>query len=237
MSTFVLVHGAWHGGWCWYKVVTRLQWLGHRVLAPDLLGLATARMPADQVSLDAWNAQIATLVEREPTRVILVGHSRGGTVISGVAERCPERIERLDYVAAGLLRDGESLLDATRDGPAVKLTGNLRPGPDAATTVVADDVIRGAFYGDCSDEDVALAKLLLTPEPMGPIATPIHITPARFGRVPRRYIECLRDQAIHIDAQRRMQAAFPGTRVLTMDSDHSPFFSHPDELVRLLTAA
>jgi pimeloyl-ACP methyl ester carboxylesterase len=234
MSTFVLVHGAWHGGWCWYKVVARLERLGHRVVAPDLVGLATARAPADTVTLDAWTSQIATLVERAAEPVVLVGHSRGGIVVSGVAERVPERVARLVYVAAFLLKDGQSLLEVSSQGAPTRLTGQLRPGPEPASTLVADEAIRPAFYGECSDDDVALARLLLTPEPMPPLATPVRVSSARFGRVPRTYVECLRDQAIHIDTQRAMHAAWPGTRAVSIDTDHSPFFSRPDELVEAL---
>jgi len=236
MSTFVLVHGAWHGGWCWYKVVVRLARAGHRALAPDLLGLCTARRPASDVTLDGWVAQICALIEPEPEPVVLVGHSRGGIVVGGVAERMPERIARLVYLAAAMPRDGQSMLDAIGGAPPVALTGQIARGPEDGTMVVADAAIEPAFYGDCSDEDVALAKLLLTPEPMAASATPVRISAERWGRVPRDYIECLRDQAIHIDAQRAMHSAFPGTRVLAIDSDHSPFFSHPDALVSHLLA-
>jgi pimeloyl-ACP methyl ester carboxylesterase len=188
------------------------------------------------VTLDAWVEQICALIEQQSEPVVLVGHSRGGIVISGVAERMPERIARVVYLAAALVRDGQSMLEAMGGAPGVALTGQIARGPDDGTMVVADAAIRPAFYGDCSDDDVALARLLLTPEPMAASASPVHVSADRFGRVPRVYIECTRDQAIHVDAQRAMHRAYPGTRVISMDSDHSPFFSHPDELVGNLLA-
>ena len=98
--------------------------------------------------------------------------------------------------------------------------------------------VQSVFYGDCSEQDVALARLLLAPEPATPLSTPLQLTDDGFGRVPRIYIECARDQAIAPDLQRRMHAALPCRAVLSIDSDHSPFLSRPDELVqRLLSVA
>jgi hypothetical protein len=81
---------------------------------------------------------------------------------------------------------------------------------------------------------VALARLCIQPEPTVPLATPVKLTDANFGRVPRVYVECLRDRAGPISLQRKMQAASPCQRVLALDTDHSPFLSRPDELAALL---
>ena len=97
-----------------------------------------------------------------------------------------------------------------------------------------EGALRDAFFGECSDEDLALARLCLQPEPTLPLATPVKITPGRFGRVPRVYIECSRDKAIVPSLQRQMHTALPCRQVLALDADHSPFFSRPDELTALL---
>lgn len=236
MSTYVLVHGSWHGGWCWFKVVARLESAGHRVLAPDLPSLGIDKTPIADVSLRTWAESIGRLVAAQTEPVVLVGHSRGGIVISEVAEAMPEKIARLVYVCAFLLRDGESLVEAAQEDRTSVLLGNLIPSEDQRAATLRAEVIADAFYGECSDQDVALARALLAPEAMAPLATPLHLTAERFGRVPRVYIECLRDRAVPPALQKRMYAAQPCERVITLDTDHSPFFSRPDELVRHLLA-
>jgi hypothetical protein len=94
--------------------------------------------------------------------------------------------------------------------------------------------VRAAFYGSCSDEDVAFARGQLGAEPLKPLATPLRITESGFGRVPRVYIETTLDRTLTLAAQRRMQAALPCERVHTLATDHSPFFSLPGELARVL---
>src|SRR5690349_4225979 len=229
MSTYLLIHGAWHGGWCWHKVVPRLEKLGHRVLAPDLPSLGRDKTPVNRVSLPVWREFVCQLIDAESEPVILVGHSRGGIVISEVAEHRPDRIRTLVYLTAFLPRDGESLFDLAAQAVGSEVPPNMVMSEDKSSSVMRDDVIRSAFYGECSDEDVALARTLLQPEPTLPLATPVHLTPANFGRVPRVYVECSRDHAITPPLQKQMMAATPCQRVLTIDTDHSPFLSRPDQ--------
>lgn len=236
MSTYVLVHGAWHGAWCWYKVVPRLTKAGHRVFAPDLPSLGRDKTPVSAISLASWAENICEVVDAAAEPVTLVGHSRGGIIISEVAERRPTKVATLVYLTAFLLRDGESLLQVVQSDSASLVTPNLIVAADQSFMTVKQDVVKDAFYGECSDEDVELAKMLLAPEPTAPGATPVHVTGPHFGRVPRVYIECLRDKAIPLALQRQMYANLPCQKILSMDTDHSPFFSATDTLVEHLTA-
>jgi len=233
MSTYLLIHGSWHGSWCWYKLIPRLEKLGHRVLAPDLPGLGRDPTPAQRVSLSLWRDFVCDVLDAQTEPVILVGHSRGGVIISEAAEQRPERIRTLVYLAAFLARPGESLLDLASQHPSL-VTQSMVVAQDPSSVTLRDAAVRDAFYGECSDDDVALARLLLSPEPTAPLATPVSVTDASFGRVPRVYIECLRDKAIVPSLQRQMYTALPCRQVLTLDTDHSPFFSRPDELTALL---
>jgi pimeloyl-ACP methyl ester carboxylesterase len=235
MSTYVLIHGAWHGGWCWHRIVERLERAGHNVLAPDLLGLGIDPTPPNRVSLDRWTTQITALIEDATEPVVLAGHSRGGIVLSAVAERIPERIRVLAYVTAFLLEDGVSLQDsaAVRD-PQSLVPPAMIIAPDHLSVTLRPDAVREAFYGRCSDDDIALAVSLLKPEPLAPLATPTRVSAERFGSVPRVYVECTADRAITHAAQRHMQAALPCRERITLDTDHSPFFSRPDELAAAL---
>jgi pimeloyl-ACP methyl ester carboxylesterase len=230
MSTFVLIHGAWHGAWCWHKLVPRLEKRGHTVIAPDLPAMGRDRTPVNRISLAAWRDFVCRIVDQSPEPVTLVGHSRGGVVISEVAEHRPERVRTLVYLSAFLLREGQCLFDLAGSDPQSLVPPNMVMSEDKISSTIRPDALRDAFYGECSDEDVALARLCLQPEPTVPLATPLRISDAKFGAVPRVYIECLRDRAIPITLQRRMQAALPCPQVLSIDTDHSPFFSRADEL-------
>lgn len=232
MATFVLVPGAWHGAWCWERVTPLLEAAGHRVLTPELLGMGDDRSRAADGGLAVWADQVAALIREQGEPVILAGHSRGGTVISEVAERVPDSIASLVYVAALLLPDGVAIrdfLNATDDRAETVIT----PADDGTCTVTPADV-GPVFYTTTDPEWAARATALVGPEPMISLATPVRVTAERFGRVPRAYIECMQDLAIPLDAQRRMQAEWPCAPVITLDCDHSPFYSMPDQLAQAL---
>lgn len=235
MSTFILVHGSWHGAWCWYKLVPRLEKLGHTVIAPDLPSLGRDRTPVNRVSLASWRRHVCEIVDSVQGPVVLVGHSRGGIVISEVAEHRPERVQALVYVCAFLLANGECLSDVASSDASSLIPPNVVMSEDKTYSTVRSEALRDVFYGECSAEDVALAQLCVQPEATVPLITPLKISAEKFGAVPRVYIECLRDRAIPIALQRRMQANWPCARVRALDTDHSPFFSRPDELAALLT--
>src|SRR4029453_19384791 len=139
------------------------------------------------------------------------------------------------YLAAYLLRDGESLLPvAQSDGTSLVLP-NLVVSEDQTSSTIKPQAIREVFYGDCSDEDVTLGGMLLAPEALAPAVTPIRISEERFGRVPRVYIECLQDKVIPPPLQRQMDEKLSCQKVVSMNTSHSPFFSAPQKLTETLT--
>lgn len=239
MSTFVLVHGSWHGAWCWERIVPMLEEAGHRVIVIDLPAHGTDHTPLTEVNLKSYTDCLSAVLDKESEKVILVGHSMAGVVISQTAEYFPEKIEKLVYLCAFLPENGQSLFDAF---------GIVDLGDDAPTAVyideaqayigLRDEAIHSHFYADCSEEDFQHAKAKLVKEPLIPSVTPIQVTEERFGSVPRIYIEGLRDRAIPIKLQRAMYAKMPCEQVITMDTDHSSFYSHTKELaVNLLKLA
>jgi pimeloyl-ACP methyl ester carboxylesterase len=235
MSTFVLVHGSFHGGWCWDAVASRLTAAGHRVIAPDLPGRGGDTRPLASLTLDDYITRVADTIAAQPEPVVLAGHSMGGVVITGVAERIPERLERLVYVCAFLPANGQSLLDLAKTDTESVLMRNLVIEEAKGTHHVRREGARESFYHDCTDADAAAATERLVAEPLAVVATPVTTTAPRFGRVPRSYIECTDDRAIGPSLQRRMHTAQP-CRVTTIASGHSPFLAQPDALTRALVA-
>jgi pimeloyl-ACP methyl ester carboxylesterase len=230
MTSFVLVHGAWHGAWCWERTIAALRALGHQAVAVDLPGHGDDPTPRETVTLDAYAASIETAVRTRIGRSVLVGHSMGGMAISAAAERCADRLEGLVYLAAFLPQDGESLLSIEGRNPKPAVPPALVVEEGAPTVTLDPAKIPDLFYHDCSDEDVARAMERLTPQPLAPFAAPAALTADRFGAVPRSYVACAADRAVCIELQRDMIAASPCARVVELDASHSPFLSMPDRL-------
>ena len=236
MATFVLIHGAWHGAWCWFKVAPLLRQMGHTVRVPDLPAHGIDRSPTSGVTLQAYADRVCAVLDACAEPAILVGHSMGGIVISEAAEARPDKVARLVYLTAFLLRDGETLLEVAQTDAAARVLGSVEFSADGTTAMVRDAAIAEVFYNDCSAADIELARTLLVPQAAAPFATPARNTAAKFGRIPRHYIECVADNAISIATQRAMHGRTPCSNVVTLDTGHSPFFSAPDQLVHALTA-
>lgn len=237
MSTFVLVHGAWHGAWCWRKVVPLLEASGHRAIALDLPGHGDDATPPRQVTLASYAEQVAAAAAKEPDPVVLVGHSMGGAVITQAAERCAPDVGALVYVAAFVPDDGVSVVEQAQRDPQSLLTTHVSTDLARGVARVDDTVIDACFYGDCSPEDVAFARANLRDEPVVPLTTPLSLGDAGARALPRVYVECVHDAAVSIDHQRALRAHLAWSHVCALDTGHSPFLSAPASLVESLLAA
>lgn len=232
MSTYVLVHGAYHGGWCYENIVPQLEAAGHTAIAVDLPGHGDNPVPISEVTLGAYVDHVCATVAAQSEPVILVGHSLGGMTITQVSERMPENIAWVVYLTAMMPKNGQNRADlAEYEGPE-QMAGKRVISDDGLSATMPLEVIPPTFYAQCPEDDVARAIERLVPQATEPFQRHAQTTPEKFGTVNRAYIECLRDQAIPIGMQRAMIAAQPCDRVFTIDTDHSPFYSAPDELAR-----
>ena len=244
MAGFVLIHGSWHGGWCFDKLAAILVARGHTVVAPTLPGMGgTAEEMAD-VTLEDWGdfaAQHCRALKAElgTAPVVLAGHSRGGLVVSTAAERHPDAMDSLAYICAMMLPPGLSraaFKDIVAPNPAFEAI--IKPLHGSIATVIDPLDQAGAVFAQLSPpEDVAAVLPRLMAEPSQPRRQAIVVTPERWGSKPRTYVECTADRTIPIDSQRKMIAMSPGAHVITLEADHSPYLSMPEALADALEAA
>ena len=234
MSSFVLVHGAWHGGWEWEHLVPLLEAKGHMVSAPDLPGHGEDRTPIHQVTLDSYVQRIGEVLERHEEPAVLVGTSMGGLVVTQAAETFTDKCRKLVYLTAFLPQNGQTLLNLAGQVDTSLVLPNIQFSEDRIRMSLRREAIKEALYGDCGDEDVARAADRMVEQATVIFETPVVTTPERFGRLPRVYIECLQDRAIPLALQRMMQQAMPCDEVYALNTSHKPTVSAPQALADIL---
>lgn len=242
MAGFVLIHGSWHGGWCFDLLAEELRARGYAVDAPTLPGMGGTREELKAVTLEGWGSFAAERCRLMRERVgnapvVLAGHSRGGLVISTAAEIDPQAMNGLAYVCAMMLPAGMSRAEfKALEGPNPNFDAIIIPVEDGAGTIV-DPTLAGAVFAQLSPPDLVEQVLpKLTIEPHGVRTTPVSVTPERWGSVPRTYVECTEDRTIPITSQRKMQVLCPGAKVISLAADHSPYLSQVTALADALEA-
>jgi pimeloyl-ACP methyl ester carboxylesterase len=240
VSEFVLVHGSWMGSWAWERVTPLLRQAGHQVTAIDLPGYGADTTPISEITLQAYIDRALAAIAAASGPVILVGHSMGGIVVSTAAEQWPERVACAVYVAAYMLPHGESVFSFSQGNPefaASQVMGYLEIDEAGGTSRIRPDGVGPVFVNDGSPSDVAYATEHAHADYLAPSGTAIAISHARWGSVRRVYVETLRDQAVPVAAQQRMNELLPGADVHSIDSGHSPFLTQPRGLTDLLIHA
>lgn len=217
MSNFVLVHGGMLGGWCWKKVRPYLE--KHKVLTPTLTGLGERKHLAHpDVDLETHIADIInTILFEELEEVILVGHSYGGMVITGVADRIPQKIKGLLYLDALLPQNNESMFDIVDPQIASYLTDRAQGGWEVLPTLPSFD----------NREDEEWFQALSTPHPLKSFQQRLKL---RGAAVKKAYIKCTQDHALDSMATRAEELGVP---TYWLDSGHFPMVTHPQQLADL----
>ena len=234
MKTYVLIHGSWHSAWNWHKVVPLIGKAGHKAIAIDLPGMGRDKTPIDQVKMETTVEKICALIDSIPGKVILVGHSKNGIMISQAAEYRPDKIEKLVYLAAYLVPNGKTQREYSVQDSEGWLKPHVVMNEEGNAHTLRPEIYKEGLYHDCPDDITELAKILLSHEPVESGITPLQLTEANFGRVPRVYVECTEDRAVTPFIQRKMYTETPCEKVYTLPTSHSPFFSKPKELVDIL---
>jgi pimeloyl-ACP methyl ester carboxylesterase len=233
MATFVLVHGGWHGGWCWQKVIPFLEAAGHEVYAPTLTGLAErASELSPEVGLDTHIQDIVgLLVDKDLHGVVLVGHSYGGMVITGVVDQVPERIAHLVYLDTFVPRDGESMVDVS---PVVIWLLRKQAQGDGWRIPSHGD------YGVTREPDRSWVLKNVTPQPLKTLEQPLHLkNSAIVSTKPRTHIDCTGSGFVfsllrHLLAPRALPPREAGWRLRKLPTGHDAMITMPEELADLL---
>lgn len=227
MASILLIHGAWHGAWCYRKVTPLLTVAGHAARAIDLPGHAGNGAPGWGVSLESYARAVVDAISLGDGKTHLVGHSMGGLVISRAAELAPERVASLTYLCAFLPKNGDSLISLARSDAGSRVPEVTKINVFSGVANVDAERAGAVFYGDCTADDIAEARRQLTPQPLRPFLGRVRITAPRFGSRPRYYIACTQDQAISIARQRQMMEQGGCRKTATLETSHSPFYSAP----------
>jgi pimeloyl-ACP methyl ester carboxylesterase len=199
-KTYILVHGAWHGAWCWKKVVPLLENAGHHVLAIDLPGHGKDSARVSSVTMKDYVNKVVDEINAQQGQVILVGHSMAGVVISQAAEVVGrEKIEALVYLDAFMPKNGESVFSLAEkaalangarksDGPS--LMESLVLSGEGKISHVRPDAVSALFYHDCKEDDILFALRHVGWQPMACLGTPVNVTETRYGAIAKYYILC-----------------------------------------------
>jgi pimeloyl-ACP methyl ester carboxylesterase len=234
MKTFVLIHGSWHSAWNWHKVIPLLEQRGHKATAIDLPGMGRDKTLIEKVLMKDTVQKICELLDNIESKVILVGHSKNGIMISQAAEYRPDKIEKLVYLAAYLIPNGKTQREYSMQDTGGWLKPYVTQFPETNSHVLQPAIYKEGLYHDCDDDITEMAKCILSNEPVESGITALQLSEQNFGRVPRYYIECTEDRAVTPFIQRKMYEQTPCKKVYSMSTSHSPFFSKPKELVDIL---
>lgn len=238
-ATFVLVHPAWHGAWCWKKVIPLLRARGHDVHAPTLTGLGErAHLAHPMVGLETHVQDVVNVLEYEDLRnVILVGHSNGGTLITAVADRVPDRLGHLVYLDAFVPEDGQATIDLitfprqawearVRTEGHGWLIPSLQPVP-------WDEFVRDVWrVTDEADRRWMVARL--GPTPFKTFTDPVRRRNPAAEKLPRTYIRCRQHPSAAFDRYAEMARRTAGWRYRELATAHEAFVTMPHELAGLL---
>ena len=234
-ETFVLVHGAWHGGWCWAAVINQLERLGDKAYAVDLPAHGMNRADRAKVTLDSYVNSVAEFIERHDLKnVVLAGHSLGGITISGVAAKIPARIKRVVWVTAMVALDGQPSIDPA----TTPLAAAADSFPERSITI--EMLGKEAIDGLTSDMAPALKDYVMAalgPQPLAPLLAPVPMAPYFATGIPSSYIVCEDDLMPVAGAPNwhpHFSSRLRNPTLKFVKSGHEIMFTHPVECARAL---
>ena len=234
-ETFVLVHGAWHGAWCWAAVINQLERLGDRAYAVDLPGHGMNQVDRATVTLDSYVNSVAEFIERtDLNNVVLAGHSLGGLTIPGVAAKIPKRIKRVVWVTALVALDGQPVVDPV--GSPLPAVAESRPDRSIPLEMMGETFLKGLT----NDMQPAMIEYLMTavcPQPVAPMISPVAMKPYFDTGIPSSYLVCEDDETPVAGAPNwhpHFSSRLKNPTLKILKSGHEVMFTHPVECAQAL---
>ncbi len=233
-KTFVLVHGAWQAAYVWDSVKAQLEKNGQKVVVVELPAHGNDTTSPAVVNMTVYRDKVISAMSKITGKVILVGHSMGGVVVTEVAEKIPAQIEKLVYIGAFVPANGQSLLYLSSLDKQSHLGPSIVPSDNGLTLDILHDSIVPVF---CADASLSTQQLVLNQfrkEPAIPFGDTVRTTDANWGKVDKYYIHTTQDNAIGTDLQNQMVSAAHITKVYSLSTSHCPFLSKPADVTNLL---
>lgn len=234
-KTYVLVHGAWHGGWCWRYVAKMLHSQGHRVVTPTQTGLGNRRhLMARSITLDLFVEDLVNVIETEDLNdMVIVGHSFGSVPVIGVVDRMPERVRHMVFLDGMILQKGQSVFGMlTPEDAAQRRKMVVAQGGGVALPILPVKAL-GIAEGT---EDYAWVERNLAPHPVGTYDSPLNINnPIGNGR-PCTYIACTNPWMPTMASSQDWVRKQPNWKWLELATAHDAMITAPAELTAMLAA-
>lgn len=232
---FVLIHGAWHGGWCWDGVIRALEKAGHTAEAPTMPG----HNPGDDrspVTFNSYVDKIVEVLEQQAEPVILVGHSSAGFLLQSAAPRVPDKIERLVFHNAFIVPDGMAQFDLVPPEVAQTMTSAAKASPDNSVPVNEDFVRSALMAGEPVDVQDALIQRL-TPQPLVLFITKVNTEPFSKLNIPRTVLFCKDDGSLPAGAYLGMAQNLGDYDLVEIEGGHETLFTNPEAVAQGLIKA
>ena len=236
--TIVLVHGAFQdAAHTWAKIEPGLKAKGYKVIAENLPGRDGDATDPHALTTEAYKEAVLKAISSEAQPVVLVGHSFGGITISNVAEAAPEKIKALVYLSAYLPKDGDSLqsLSQTDKDSRLGQDGNFVVSPDYSYASVKAEQGGHLFGNDAQGTTQEAIGKSLIQEPLAPMANPVKLTPDRFGKILKFYIETTQDLVVSPSLQQRMILGGNVKRVFKIEAGHASYITKPNEVATAIS--
>lgn len=231
----MLIHGAWHGGWCWDDVVSELEKDGHNAQAPTMPG-HNKTDDRSQISLSSYIDKIIETVEASEEKVVLVGHSSAGFLIQAAAAKIPQKIEHLIFNNAFILPDGKSQFDLVPPEVAQGMTHAAGASEDNCVPVM-EDFIRDTLMADATvdKQDDLIARLV--PQPLALFTTPVNTKGFDSGGCKKTVVFCKNDESLPPGAYLGMAQGLGEYELIELDLGHEGLFTNPDIVAQALLKA